>query len=272
VVVLKKRVYMKTLKTALMMMLMVVSLIGCAKQKAYVSPEIPVDDRAEDEVPPGEEETPQYATNTVALDNVSTSTLRQFFFKNPPNNPTNIRVYVDVANDGEGYAGELKIQFDDNGITRQAVVRSQHPYSNISDASLNKWFTWNGKNSFHGIYQDAYGAVVLVVDNQLSLGDGSGSAILSGSVWFQNFGYTGASQGPQKMCWEIQIGPYDCRTFLQGGVDAKYDRAVVDTYSSLYPTTKTLGGDATSGYGGNRPNYVKLGTFSGLLRSQAFNE
>lgn len=264
---------MKTLKTALLMTLLVGSLVGCAKQKAYVAPPAPdvSGERVDDVVPPGQEVQPQYGTNTVSLDSVSTVNLRKFFFKNPPNNPTNIRVFVDVANSGDGYAGEIKVQFDDNGVTRQAVLTSQHPYSGVSDASLNQWFNWNGKQSFHGIYQDSAGAVVLVIDSSLSLGDGSGSAILGGSIWFQNFGYTGAAQGPQKMCWEIQIGPYDCRTFIKG--DTRYDRAVVDTYSSLYPTTYTTGGDATTtGSAGNRPAYTKLGTFSGLLRSVSFNE
>lgn len=263
---------MKTLRTALMMSLMVVSLIGCAKQKAYVSP--PVPERGSDIAPPEDIEQPMNGTNTVALSNVSTSTLRNFFFKNPPNNPQNIRVIVELGSGTSNVAGEIRVQFDDNGVTRQAVLTSQHPYSGISDASLNKWFTYNGQQVFHGIYQDSAGSVVLVIDSMLSQGDGGGSAILGGSIWFQNFGYTNAAQGPNKMCWEIQIGPYDCRTFLQGGVDARYDRAVVSTTSSLEPTTRTLGGDATNTYngsfGGDRPKYQKLGTFSGLLMSEAF--
>lgn len=265
---------MKTLRTALMMSLMVVSLIGCAKQKAYVSP--PVPERGSDIAPPEDIEQPLSGTNTVALSNVSTSTLRSFFFKNPPNNPTNVRVVVELSPNSEGIGGEIRVQFDDNGVTRQAVLTSNHPYSNISDSSLNQWFTYNNNQVFHGIYQDSAGAVVLVVDSVLSQGDGGGSSILGGSIWFQNFGYTNAAQGPNKMCWEIQIGPYDCRTFLQGGVDQKYDKAVVNTYSSLEPTTRTLGGDATNTYngsfGGDRPKYIKLGTFSGLLRSSAFQQ
>jgi hypothetical protein len=78
---------MKTLRTALMMTLMVVSLVGCAKQKAYVSP--PVPDRGTDIAPPGDVAQGAFGSKTVMLDNVSTSTLRSFFFKNPPNNPTN---------------------------------------------------------------------------------------------------------------------------------------------------------------------------------------
>jgi hypothetical protein len=156
------------------------------------------------------------------------------------------------------------------------VLKSNHPYSGVSDSSLNKWFVSNGQQVFHGIYQDTAGAIVLVVDSVLSQGDGGGSSILGGSIWFQNFGYTNAAQGPNLMCWEIRIGPYDCRTFLQGGVDAKYDKAVVAGTSSVEPTTRTLGGDATNPYGGSfsgdRPKYTKLGTFSGLLRSEAFNQ
>lgn len=262
---------MKTLMTALMTTLMVVSLVGCAKQKAYSPPELE-DSRTNDIVPPDQVVTAQYGTNTVALNVTDTATFRKFFFKNPPNNPTNYRMVVNVSQSSG--AGSIAIQFDDNGITRQAVLTSNHPYAGISDSSLNKWFTSNGQQVFHGIYQDSAGAIVLVVDSVLSMGDGGGSSILGGSIWFQNFGYTNAAQGPNKMCWEIQIGPYDCRTFLQGGVNAKYDKAIVDTYSSVNPTTHTLGGDATNTYngsfGGDRPAYVKLGTFGGLLRSEAF--
>ncbi len=257
-----------------MMTLMVVSLIGCAKQKAYVAP--PAPDRGSDIAPPEDVQQAAYGSKTVALTNVSTSVLRSFFFKNPPNNPQNIRAIVELSPDGTGLGGEIRVQFDDNGVTRQAVLTSNHPYSGISDTSLNQWFVSAGQQVFHGIYQDSAGAIVLVVDSVLSQGDGDGSSILGGSIWFQNFGYSNSAQGPNKMCWEIQIGPYDCRTFLQGGVDARYDKAIIDNYSSVNPTTRTLGGDATNTYngnfGGDRPKYTKLGTFTGLLRSEAFGQ
>ncbi len=264
---------MKTVRTALMMTLMVVSLIGCAKQKAYVSP--PVPERGSDIAPPEDIEQPMSGTNTVALSNVSTSTLRNFFFKNPPNNPQNIRVIVELSGGTSNVSGEIRVQFDDNGVTRQAVLTSQHPYSGISDSSLNQWANFNGTQGFHGVYQDSAGAIVLTIDNSLGQGDGGGSTILSGSIWFQNFGYTNAAQGPNKMCWEIQIGPYDCRTFLKDRLDAKYDVAQIVNLSSLEPTTRTLKGDATNPYNGSfsgdRPKYTKLGTFTGLLMSEAFN-
>lgn len=264
---------MKTLNKALMMTLMVVSLIGCAKQKAYVSP--PAPDRGSDIAPPEDVEQAAYGSKTVQLTGVNATTLRSFFFKNPPNNPQNIRAIVELTEDGSGIDGQISIQFDDNGVTRQAVLTSNHPRGGMSDTSLNKWFVSNGNQVFHGIYQDSAGAVVLVIDSQLGQGDGGGSAILGGSIWFQNFGYSNSPQGINKMCWEIQIGPYDCRTFLKGGMDAKYDKAIVDTYSSVYPTTRTLGGDATNTYNGSfsgdRPKYIKLGSFEGLSRSDAFS-
>lgn len=264
---------MKTLRTALTMTLMVVSLIGCAKQKAYVAP--PAPGRASDIAPPEDVAQAAYGSKTVAL-NVSNTALRDFFFKNPPNNPQNVRMVVELSPNSQGIGGEIRVQFDDNGVTRQAVLSSKHPHNGLSDSSLNQWFTSNGQQVFHGIYQDSAGAIVLVVDSVLSQGDGGGSSILGGSIWFQNFGYTNVNQGQNLMCWQIRIGPYDCRTFLQGGVDARYDRAVVSTTSSVQPTTRTLGGDATNTYngnfGGDRPQYTQLGTFSGLLRSESFGQ
>ena len=99
---------------------------------------------------------------------------------------------------------------------------------------------------------------MVVVDSVTSgnqTGDGNPTG-LGGSIWFQNFGQDGAIQGPALMCWDIQIGPFDCRTFLVGGTG---DNGVVGTTSALYPNNA----------GDQRPAYQRLGRFLGLSQSGA---
>jgi hypothetical protein len=215
-------------------------------------------------------------SSTVLLQNVSTYEMDQFFYATDPVAPQNARITVDLSEQGNStYAGQITINYEDaSNVTHTAIVSSNHPYTNVSDSSLNVWHDFDGTGTqlFHGIFQDAYGAVVLVIDSVSSsgLGDGTGTGLLSGSIWFQNFGQTNAVQGPNSMCWQIQVGPFDCRTFLVGST--YYANAVVNTYSSLYPTTSTTGGDSTATWNGNRPAFAKLGDFTGLSQTQAFNQ
>lgn len=190
--------------------------------------------------------------------------LKQFFFQSPVYNPQNLRIGMVVGDEGNGgYGGEVWVSFEDNGRTRSAVLSTSHPhYTGVSDSSKNVWFQnpANGETVWHGLFQDVYGSVVVVIDDALNLGDGSPSELVGGSIWFQNFGYTMAPQGPMKMCWQISIGPYDCRTFLVG--------SKVVTTSSLYPTTY---GDGDNSIPARKP-YVKLGEFYGMPRAAAMGD
>jgi hypothetical protein len=193
----------------------------------------------------------------VALDATSLTTLRDFFFQNPPSNPQNLRIGMNVGDEGSGgYGGEVWVSFEDGGVTHSAVVTTTHPNgTGVSDSSNNVWFTYGGNSVWHGFFQDRFGAVVVVIDNAFGLGDGDPAAAVSGSIWYQNFGYTGAPQGPLQMCWNISLGPYDCRTFIVGGK--------VATTSALYPNN----------YGNNsnppRQPYKKLGNFYNMPRAEA---
>jgi len=110
-----------------------------------------------------------------------------------------------------------------------------------------------------GFFEDKYGAIVVVIDRTLSLGDGQAAQFIGGSIWFQNFPEVtypyspyASRQGILKTCWEITMGPYDCRTFLDDGK--------VRLTTSLYPNNR--GPDALQ-------NYRKLGEFNGLSRASA---
>jgi len=125
-------------------------------------------------------------------------------------------------------------------------------YQNDYDSEFNQWFTYNGSSAFHGFFQDGYGAIVVVVDGQTDLGDGSGSTTLSGSVYYKNFTLAPAPQflgNAGENCWFLlSPSPYECGTFKNS------DGKVVTT-SALYPTD----------------GYTRLGTFSGLVKGKAFH-
>lgn len=101
---------------------------------------------------------------------------------------------------------------------------------------------FNGKTVFSAVFQDSLGALVIVIDNSLNQGDGQGTGTLSGSIYYKNFPQSHAAQSPYRKCWFL-TGLYSCRA-----------SAVTDK-TSLYP------GDG----------FIKLGTFSGLSKSMAFN-
>jgi hypothetical protein len=117
------------------------------------------------------------------------------------------------------------------------------------ESEFNQWFMFNGKRVFHAFFQDSYGAVMLVIDNGIDLGDGGGLTIVSGSIWYKNFQVVQAVQSSEK-CWFIRSPwPYECRAFVGAG-------DVINTTSAVYPDN----------------GYRKLGTFTGLDKPRAFNE
>ncbi len=253
------------MKQVLMILLIVTSLgslVGCAKEKKQAAVAPPPGNGALP-LPPGSGgntggDTSKVGDNEVDMSNVSNASLGEMFFKSPINKPQNLRFGMDVSKQGDGYGGNVWVTFEDGGVTRKAMMSTRHPsYPGTANTKHNIWFDYNGKNAFHGFFQDLYGAMVIVIDSTIDLGDGQPSALVGGSVWFQNFGPVGI-QGPLKMCWEISIGPFDCRTFLVG--------SKVVTASALYPNN--YGNDSIP----DRQPYRKLGDFGGMLRSEAFHD
>lgn len=254
---------MKRVVTILLAVAYMTSVIGCAKEKKNAAPPAASPPGAVPQPPRGGGDTsnPSNEGNEVELKVVGGSQVQksqrlgEMFFNYTVNNPVNVRVGIAVSPEESGYGGDVWIRFEDGGQTRYAQFKTIHPYySSTSDSSKNVWFPLNGLTVFHGFFQDAYGAIVVVIDSAVDLGDGKPPESVGGSIWFQNFGSTPMVQGPGKMCWEISIGPYDCRTFMDGGD--------VHTTQALYPDT----------HGQNRPPYKKLGDFSGMVRSAAFSD
>ena len=204
-----------------------------------------------------------YATGSTASLTLNGSALGRMFYNSRPVSPTNPRINIDVTSNSEA----VIVSYVENGVLHEAAFGTQHPNNtSYSNQKYNGWVTQDSTNVWKGFFQDAYGAIVLVLDKSLAQSDGTSTTILGGSVWFQNFqesAYQNPVQGYQKMCWEITAGPYDCRTFLVTNTashSSPYDDLVVSVTSSLYPNNR----------GANKSlNYEKLGDFGGIGRSAA---
>jgi hypothetical protein len=195
-------------------------------------------------------------SNTVALNVVSVGELDRLFYSSNPQSPQNIQVQINVAS----AQNSIVISYVDITGQHQASFGTVHPLNpSVTDSTYNMWYQdqMTNKQVWKGFFQDLYGAVVLVIDQTVTIGDGAAGGLLGGSIWFQNFGPAGAPQGPLKMCWQITAGPFDCRSFLWG-----YDSSnmLIEPTLSTYPNNK--GPDAVMAY-------EKLGTFTGLNRSAA---
>lgn len=209
-----------------------------------------------------------YSGATASLTNVQN--LGELFFNSYPNNPQQIQVNVDMNRSRDA----IIISYVDGGVYKEAGLGTQHPYTSHSNNSYNGWVTEGSSRVYKGFFQDEYGAVVIIIDKVLNVGDGQPAPYVGGSIWFQNFGDRGRWCTPQEeyyarlgyvvncdspyqaptglLCWQVTYGPYDCRTFLVGS-------SVVMNSS---PTPTTRGPSRTK-------SYKKLGDFNGLSRALA---
>lgn len=185
-------------------------------------------------------------SNTVDFVPVSVAEFNSYVAMHPLNSPTNFKLTVALEDAGNGrYAGQVKIGYQDTGYQYEGKFEAgsgtnQDLYklkdAGLMEAEFNRWFILNNQYYFSAFFQDAYGAVVLVIDSYVNQGDAQGSGYASGSVYYKNFAQSYAQQSPYRKCWYIYDGPYNCRA------------SSVINKNSPYP------GDG----------YRKLGTFSGL--------
>ena len=208
-----------------------------------------------------------YYSGATASLTIASGALRQMFYNSYPNNPQSAQINIDLSRKADA----IVISYIDNGKTIEAGLGVQFPGGSRQNEQYNGWVKQTVGMStptpvYKGFFQDAYGAVVIVIDKTLNLGDGTPAQYVGGSVWFQNFGdgqygestcqsgdpRYGTCYSQQKMCWEITYGPYDCTTFRSGNS--------IVMNSSLYPTN----------HGETRTkSYQKLGDFSGMSRAAA---
>lgn len=214
--------------------------------------------------------------------------LGQMFFNSYPNQPTQVQINIDLARSRD----KIIISYTESGKVVEAAFDTKHPLNGYENSSLNqqmnRWYTIGGKLVYKSLMQDKYGAVMLIIDKTSLDGDGGLGPTVGGEIWFQNFGdnpspeHTSATpiclnpyysqywvnygmdnpvecywrQVKQKMCWEITLGPYDCRT----NYSSTDEKGPVDLGSSLLPTNRGRS---------RKQSYQKLGYFTGLSRVES---
>lgn len=170
----------------------------------------------------------------------------------PLNNPSNFKLSVQVSNVGNNrYGGKVNISYTDAGQFWPgefvAGTGLNPNIKNLNDnglyeAEYNYWYVTGGKTVFSGFFQDKMGSIIVVIDNAVNVGDAQGSSYATGTVYYKNFpaGYA-PPQFQNRKCWFL-TGYYTCR-----------DESIINK-TSLVPAS----------------GYRKLGTFSGLVISEAF--
>ena len=190
-----------------------------------------------------------------------------------------LRVYVQLSKTNKNhYAGEVTIAYWDYG-RQKPFRRVRFSSGNGDNAKYNVWFRKNDKKYFHGFFQENYGSIILVIDKVTPVvkdpDNPQPDTLYSGSIWTMQFRTTFRGKNscnnhdqryvfehnkylsgygqetiprPNRKCWFITKGPYDCRTWRAG--------KGVNTLKAVLPD-------------GNC--YSKLGTFEGLDILKAFD-
>lgn len=248
---------MKNMKLILPILALSLMGLGCSKKTSVnqspSNPQPPVVLNPDDVLPDDGSGDTGTGSNSVPLI-ASYADMNAYVAIRPLNDPKNIRLTVDLTKDARlKYSGTIVISYTDNGQNYQGVFNVS-PSKNMYHSSLNHndyyenhynyWWNDAGSLVFSGFFQDAYGGLVLVIDNVSTQGnnDGVGATVLSGSIWYRNFTTGSHPTSPYRKCWFITTGPNDCRS------------SAVINKSSIYPADR----------------YRKLGTFSGLSKSKAF--
>lgn len=193
--------------------------------------------------------------STVDLHIKNVATMSDFVMR-PLNNPTKIQLNVNLEDWGDGaFGGTIRVAYEDE---KKYKINEFRAGKDEFDVQHNVWFEDDGDEVFHAFFEDEYGAVILVVDGTTDLGDGIQSGKLSGSIWYKNFQHSDAPNPsyeclpgfgcPDTRCWFIEIGPYECRSFLVNDE--------IRTTSMVYPNN----------------DFKILASFSQLIREDAFLE
>ncbi len=226
---------------------------------------------------------------SAPLEIASYDAFEEFRFGNPYNNEDDIedfRVYVKLENvpNKDTYFGDVTLSYldwADQGVVKSITFKSGRD----GNARHNFWFYNKDKSEqyFHGFFQNtsqkSEGALILVIDRITNIVDDADDSdgtpkFYGGSVWIMNFRTTFRNQNScnnhgqkyvwqynagigslpslasrDKPCWDIDSGPYDCRTWRSG--------RGVDPLRAIEPDDNC---------------YEKLATFEGLDIPEAFDE
>jgi hypothetical protein len=192
------------------------------------------------------------------------------------------RLSLAVNRIGDGYGGYVRVSFIEDGGISEVYQQTKDPRAgsiSSKDTLHNIWFEKSGKRYWHGFFQDRVGAVVIVIDGEASGGTGDNpyDRRLSGQIWYKNFNKSWPNYSEQGYlpCWVIDVGPYDCRTFVtkrsgpfsEVEINNPTTQYAVSTTSAVYPNTTIV----STKFGQVRiGDYIKLGNFSGLSELESF--
>ncbi|MCB0343268.1 MAG: hypothetical protein H6626_05805 [Pseudobdellovibrionaceae bacterium] len=244
--------------------------VGCASESTP-APQNAVDTDGTDTVPDGSGSgsgTSIFDWGDSASAELTVQSLSTFsdYTGRPMYDPQDIKISLNLNKYGNGWGGKVKITYTDRGQSYAgqftSLVRSGSRVDNNNvNNQYNIWFSnpANGEVVWHGFFEDerpsiyyqtpgqVTGAIVLVIDQIEDQGDGQGpSDLVGGSVWYKNFEFQYSPLSPTS-CWFVYAGPYDCRAWKSGDGLA---------------TQRAVNPDA---------GYVKLGEFTDLSLSEAFN-
>ena len=178
------------------------------------------------------------------------------------------------------YGGVVTIGYYDYDLNKPVRVRLRSGTGN--DAKYNLWLTGTGSDAraktFHGFFQERDRAVIFVIDKETPLARNAESdainTLYGGSIWIMAFKTifparknTSCSKRdglyiwdynrdptkenliqPDKKCWFIDNGPFECRAW-------KHEKSDIHTLRALEPDNAC---------------WTKLGDFSGLDVVKAF--
>ncbi len=239
--------------------------VGCAKKSSNKNPvvaatPIPTDSPYVDATIPGAPGSVDSVYSGATYSKGATTDFHivnddefNIFVATHPVEPENVVINIDLKEvpTRGAFAGTVKIHYQSSGKDYEAQLKSgTKSYDGKDYFMYNKFFTHNGKKVFTGLFEDTVGAIALVFDNTVDLGDGAGPSQLSGSVWYKNYTKAmatydaGAGWSVVLPCWFRTIGPYDCRN------------NIVMNKTGIVPDSN---------------GYRKLGTFSNVNRIKALN-
>lgn len=257
----KSSILNNLMKSTLMMLLALSVSVGCSKKEVKQTQDKTIPADTVDV--PSVTETTVYAGGTAPVDSFSQSLLETYAGRRI-NNPKNLRVTLDVFNVADAgktkqYGGTFKITYEEdyNGGVR-TVSGNFDSGTSIDDTKYNKTFHTGGVDKVKLFFQDNLGAIVVSIE-PININDLETK--FKGRVYFKNFDFGICANPPPympaqcnvqapKKCWNISLGPYDCRAYMSG--------------DSVRPDIVDLPGFGSrpSGYSG--PGYQQLFTFTNM--------
>jgi len=214
-----------------------------------------------------------YDGGTAPVDSFSQSLLETYAGRRI-NNPKNLRVTLNVFNVADSgkpaqygdVGGGFKITYEEaiTGTVR-TVSGVFSAGSSIDDTKYNKYYNTGGVQKLKLFFQDNLGAIIVSIE-PINVNDLDTK--YKGRVYFRNFDFGLCANPPPympaqcnvqapKKCWNISLGPYDCRAYMSG--------------DSVRPDIVDLPGFGSKPSGYNGPGYQQLFTFTNMDLGKALN-